>query len=265
MTGLLDDATSMGTDGVGRPDELDPTGARGLPVVTLGGDDAAGVHEVVEVDGTVTGFSLEKRSLFGGMLEHTLPVGGVHAIGPDAVVVVGTSVFEAPEDVEPLGPSMRTGEAGREARPAAAPALFSEVRRRDVVADDTGEAVGRVDRFIIDPVTATVGSIRLDNVTSDVRFLSWREVGTFGDDVVSIATGDVLRKPDGPREDGCRSAFRASGKLLLSDAGVELGEVADVEFDREDGRVTAFLLEDGARVDGSRLLGVGPYAVVVTA
>ena len=142
---------------------------------------------------------------------------------------------------------------------------FSAARGTAVVAIDSGETVGRVDRIVLDPVEARVGSIRLDNTSSDVRFLSWREIVDFDDDAVTIPTVDVLRLPDGPREDGCRSAFRTRGKTTLTDDGVVLGEVADIEFDRADGRVTALVLDDGSRVEGGRLRGVGPHAVVVHA
>ncbi len=265
MTGLLDrpDATTAGTDPGGEVVDL-----TGRPVVTLGGDDAAGIDAPITDGDEVIGFTLEKRSLFGGRLDATLPRERVLAIGPDAVMVADETAFEqdAEEAEEALVVDLRVGspEAG-DAAPAGSPALFSEARHRTVVADDDGAQVGRVDRFVIDPTTRAVGSLRLDHVASDVRFVSWREVTSFGDDEVTIASAGVLRLPDGDREDGCRRDFRATGKPVLTDDGHELGEVADVEFDRDDGRVTALVLSDGERLDGSRLRGLGPYALVVRA
>lgn len=61
----------------------------GTPVVTLHGDDVAEVRDVVyDSDrGELLGFTLNKRSWFGGKLRERLPVGDVHSIGKDAVMV----------------------------------------------------------------------------------------------------------------------------------------------------------------------------------
>ena len=256
MAGLLEHATTQ-----------DPGELRGRPVVTLGGDDIAAIHEPIEDGGEVTAFSLEKRTLFGGLMDRTLPLDAVLAIGDDAVVVTDASVLVGGEedDGDEIGPAMRTGPGDRTHGDAAEPALLSSVRGLPVVSVDTGEQVGRVDRMILDPVTGTVMSLRLDNTASSGRFLSWRQLARFGEDSLEVAAGELLRKPDGPREEGCRSTFRTRGKPVLADDGVLLGEIADVEFDRADGRVTALVLGDDARVDGGRIRGLGPHAIVVSA
>lgn len=269
MTGLLDRQTAP--DDETGDEVIDLTELSGRPVVTLGGDDPAGIDEpIVEGDAT-TGFTLQKRTLFGGALDATLPLENVIAIGEAAIVVADELAFVVPEPADdeeeaaPIAPSLRIGPPDVDrTEPAVAPATFRDVRARDVVTLDTGDAVGRVDRFVVDPTTRSVGSIRLDKVSSDVRFLSWRDITEFGEDVVTIPTVEVLRKPDGPRENGVRKDFRILGKAVLTDEGRELGDIDDVEFDRTDGRLTALLVGD-QRIDGSRLRGVGPFAVVVTA
>ncbi|MFC7754785.1 PRC-barrel domain-containing protein [Tsukamurella soli] len=60
----------------------------------------------------------------------------------------------------------------------------------------------------------------------------------------------------------CGKDHRALGKRLLDTNGDELGRVDDVEFDPRSGDVTALVLADG-RVPGTRLVGIGSYAVVV--
>jgi sporulation protein YlmC with PRC-barrel domain len=52
-------------------------------------------------------------------------------------------------------------------------------------------------------------------------------------------------------------------RRVLTEHGHPLGKVRDIEFDPADGRVTSLLLKDSF-VDGTRLLGIGKYAVVVT-
>ena len=139
---------------------------------------------------------------------------------------------------------------------------FSECRKRDVVTTSTAETVGRVDVFVVEPAAARVGAIRLDKVSGDARFLSWDDVESFGQDVVTIASADVLRPADGPREESIRKESRILGKRVLTDAGRELGTVEDVEFDPNDGRVTT-IMTGREQFDGARLRGIGSYAVVV--
>lgn len=59
------------------------------PVVTLQGDDIAEVRDVVydSEQGTLLGFTLNKRGFLGGKLGERLPMASVHSIGKDAVMV----------------------------------------------------------------------------------------------------------------------------------------------------------------------------------
>ena len=59
------------------------------PVVTLQGDDVAEVRDVVydSEHGKLLGFTLNKRAFFGGKLRERLPIGSVHSIGKDAIMV----------------------------------------------------------------------------------------------------------------------------------------------------------------------------------
>jgi sporulation protein YlmC with PRC-barrel domain len=61
----------------------------GRPVVTLAGDDLAQLRDVVfdDAEGEVVGFTLAKRSRFGGRLKEVLPWSAVVALGPDALMV----------------------------------------------------------------------------------------------------------------------------------------------------------------------------------
>ena len=139
---------------------------------------------------------------------------------------------------------------------------FGEARKRDVVSTADAETVGRVKYFVIDPEQQRISSLRLDGVKGDDRYVSWDALGSFGQDVVTIPDAGALRPADGPREEGVRKEFGVLGKRVLSDAGRELGEVQDVEFDPETGRVTT-LLTEREQVSGERLRGIGSYAVVV--
>lgn len=139
---------------------------------------------------------------------------------------------------------------------------FNEARKRDVVSTGDAETVGRVRHFVVDPDEQRVVALRLDGVKGDDRYVSWDALASFGQDVVTISDAASLRPADGPREEGVRKEYGVLGKRVLTDAGRELGEVTDVEFDQETGRITA-LLTDSDQVAGERLRGIGSYAVVV--
>ncbi len=91
------------------------------PVVTLTGDDIAEVRDVVYdgQHGRLLGFTLNKRSWFGGQLRERLTMDGVHAIGADAVMVESETdlvdaaaapapVAEAPSERDVLGAAVLT-------------------------------------------------------------------------------------------------------------------------------------------------------------
>ncbi|MFJ8096042.1 PRC-barrel domain-containing protein [Streptomyces griseofuscus] len=64
-------------------------------VVTLDGEAVAQVKDTVFDFGAgrITGFTLSGRGLLAGPLKVSLPLSGVHAIGPSAVMIPGTAVL----------------------------------------------------------------------------------------------------------------------------------------------------------------------------
>jgi len=140
---------------------------------------------------------------------------------------------------------------------------FSDARKRDVVATDTAETIGRVDALVVDPERARVSAVRLAKVDGDDPFVSFDDLVAFGQDVVTVPSADVLRGPLDDRERGVAKDYAVLGKRVLDDSGREHGEVQDVEFDPEDGAVRALVTGRG-EIAGGRLLGVGSYAVIVT-
>lgn len=238
---------------------------KGLTVVTVAGDDIAVVDGLVRDGDDVIALQLIKTGLFGGSMDEVLPVVAIQGIGPDAVVVASAESLVLPEELDEVEGTVdiATDDAPRvdEGLPSAGAALFSTTRHRDVT-DSDGECVGRVDRYVVHPTEQRIGSIRLDNVPDMLRYLSWRNIETFGE-VVTVASAAVLRLPDGPREERIRRDFGMLTKCVLTDTGHELGRIEDVAFDPADGSLDALLLEDGRTVAGERVLGVGPHAVVV--
>ncbi|MWA09534.1 PRC-barrel domain-containing protein [Streptomyces sp. BA2] len=75
------------------------------PVVTLGGEVVAQVKDTVfdASGGQITGFTLAGRGLLSGPLKQSLPWSGVHALGPDAVMIPSAEVLQAREVVVDKG------------------------------------------------------------------------------------------------------------------------------------------------------------------
>jgi uncharacterized protein YrrD len=75
----------------------------GRPVVTLAGDRAAEIKDVVfDIDaGRVEGFTLNNPGLFSRSRHDALPWPAVHALGPDAVMIADESAFVAADSLAP--------------------------------------------------------------------------------------------------------------------------------------------------------------------
>lgn len=139
--------------------------------------------------------------------------------------------------------------------------LFSEAKGRKIVSTSTAETVGKVSDFVVDPASQSVLAVRVKKATSGDT-LRWDKLTAFGSDAVTVGAADLVTEPDAAVEALSGKHHQVVGRRVLSAAGDELGEVEDVEFDADTGRITTLLLDQGS-VEGSRLVGVGSYAVVV--
>lgn len=133
---------------------------RGLPVVTIGGEDVAEVRDVIynpEV-GRVVGVSLNKRGFLAGRRREVLPSATIHAIGRDAVMVDDESCLimpaDAPADVgdPPSGRDVTGDEVLTEGGTS-----LGRVRDVVVLVGSTGDVVG----YEIDTASGGTGYIPL--------------------------------------------------------------------------------------------------------
>ncbi|MDQ3764218.1 MAG: PRC-barrel domain-containing protein [Actinomycetota bacterium] len=143
--------------------------------------------------------------------------------------------------------------------------LFSQARKRDVVNTATATRVARVDGFVVLPGPARVALLRLGKVSGAGTLLAWDDVQGFGPDAVTVATDAVIR----PARDALEQRVEENdleilGKRVLTELGMELGAVTDVDFDPETGAVTALITKTDT-IAGQRMIGLGGYAVVVSA
>lgn len=143
--------------------------------------------------------------------------------------------------------------------------LFSQARKLDVVNTSTATRVGRVEGFVVLPGPPRVALLRLGKVSGAGTLLAWADLKGFGPDAVTVESDAMIR----PARDAVEQRVEDNdleilGKRVLTERGMELGAVADVDFDPETGEVTSMITKTEA-IAGRRLIGVGGYAVIVSA
>ena len=79
---------------------------------------------------------------------------------------------------------------------------------------------------------------------------------------LTVTSAHLLVRQDADLDRFAGQDHAPVGKRVLTSAGDELGTVTDVEFVPDTGEVTALVLDTGT-IAGTRLLGIGSYAVVV--
>jgi sporulation protein YlmC with PRC-barrel domain len=140
---------------------------------------------------------------------------------------------------------------------------FSDIAGNPVMDTSTATTVGRVEAPISDPATHRIVGFRVKKSKGPGDVLLWEALAGLGPDALTVSSAEqVADAPDGLKE---RSGKKLDvlKRRVLTEHGHPLGKVRDIEFDPADGRVTSLLLKDSF-VDGTRLLGIGKYAVVVT-
>ena len=140
---------------------------------------------------------------------------------------------------------------------------FSDAKGRKVVSTSSAETVGKLDNFVVDPRQRAVVAVELKKTDSGDT-LMWSAIVGFGADAITVTSAAAIAEQTPAVAALAGKHHRIIGKRILSAAGDELGEIDDVDFDPETGRVQSLISGD-LEVDGERLIGIGSYAVVVTA
>lgn len=134
---------------------------------------------------------------------------------------------------------------------------------KPVIARDTADRLGSLDGIVVDPEDAQVVAIQLGANTSS-RFLTWNALSAVGGDAIIVESASSAHEAMGTHEERAAAGIGSLlGKRLLDSSGDEHGTLDDLEFDDATGAVDE-LRAGGQHVAGSRLLGIGSYAVVVS-
>ncbi|MGH3931969.1 MAG: PRC-barrel domain-containing protein [Pseudonocardiaceae bacterium] len=142
--------------------------------------------------------------------------------------------------------------------------LFSQARKHDVVNTVSATRVARVDGFVVRPGPARVALLLLGKVSGAATMVAWEDLQGFGPDAVTVADDAVLRPARDALEQRAEDKeLEILGKRILTERGMDVGTVTDVDFDPETGAVIT-LITTAETIAGGRLIGLGGYAVVVS-
>lgn len=140
---------------------------------------------------------------------------------------------------------------------------FTEIEGLPVIARESAEQLGEVKHLIV--ASGHVQSIHVAGRGGNGELVTWSDIGAVGDDAILVDDENALRPADSDDEHRAVNGDLAMiGKPVLDDVGDELGAVTEVAFDPEDGTIRTLSVADRT-IEGTRLLGVGSYAVVVAA
>lgn len=140
--------------------------------------------------------------------------------------------------------------------------LFSEASSHKVVSTGNAATVGHINSFVIDPSVHKVVALSLKKTPGDGTILPWTDITAFGVDAVTVADEHLIVNEQGTFAELNSKHHSILKKRILTSAGLQIGTVRDVDFDPADGTILGILTDDQP-IDGSTLLGIGSYAVVV--
>ena len=141
----------------------------------------------------------------------------------------------------------------------------SDIMKRSVIAQDTGERVGRVEDLVIDRAGRRVLGIVVAEKTligSD-KVVAWPAIRSLGmDNIIIDSTASVLKKSEIPElAEAMDDGYVILGSRLQTTGGRELGKIDSFFFDPETGEVVGFELTGGPnklRESGSSFLPTPP-------
>lgn len=140
---------------------------------------------------------------------------------------------------------------------------FSEAKGHKIVSTSSADTVGKVSGFVVDPHSSSIVALRLKKTGDAGDTLPWSAVTAFGPDAVTIADVQVLVDSKAEAVAPAAADHPMIKTQVLDTTGRKLGTIRDVDFNPSDGHLVSLLLDSG-EIEGSRLIGVGSYAVVVT-
>lgn len=145
--------------------------------------------------------------------------------------------------------------------------LYSDLKGRKLVDTSSADTAGKVDGFLLDPSSRTVVALEFKK-TDHGSTVAWADLTAVGADAVTVAGTSVIVDAEGHLADLATKDGQVLKKRVLTDAGEDLGSVHDIDLDPQSGALLELIVGEKkhrSSIAGSRLLGVGSYAVVIKA
>ncbi|MFC8132068.1 PRC-barrel domain-containing protein [Streptomyces sp. NPDC057302] len=139
--------------------------------------------------------------------------------------------------------------------------LLSQVLGHPVISAEDARPAGEVAGLGIDPRTRRITELYLRDAKGGDS-VPWSEVRGVGPDAVIIDAGATTEAAGSSSHS--KAHKRLIGKRVLTEYGEDIGTLTEVTFDPDTGAV-GDLYVGREQVPGSRLVGLGPYALVLGA
>ncbi|GAA3151592.1 PRC-barrel domain-containing protein [Streptomyces rectiviolaceus] len=142
--------------------------------------------------------------------------------------------------------------------------LLSKVLGHPVISADDARPAGELAGLGIDPQACRITELYLRDVKRGSDSVPWSEVRGVGPDAVIIDTGAGDATEDARRSPHSRAHKRLLGKRVLTEYGEDIGTLTEVTFDPDTGAVGDLHIGH-EQVPGSRMIGLGSYALILGA
>lgn len=139
----------------------------------------------------------------------------------------------------------------------------TDLNKHPVLDVSSATTVGQIDDVVIDPSSRRLVGFVLRKTPNKASWLPWDSLKALGVDAATVDNADALADAPGDEVPPALKQQKVISGLVLSDQGLALGTLADVEFEPESGSVTGLVLSDGRTLPGDSLVGIGSYAMVV--
>lgn len=137
---------------------------------------------------------------------------------------------------------------------------WTDILGHDVIDTTTAESVGKIKGLVADPQATSIAGIVVED-----RVVSWSDASGIGADALTLGGPDLLHEPSSELElRAVEGAGDPIGKRVITENGVEIGKVDDIDVDADTGAIREVILADD-EIKGARLVGIGSYAVMVSA
>ena len=141
---------------------------------------------------------------------------------------------------------------------------FSAAIGRKVVSRQSAEQLGNVTHLLVDATSRRVVALTVGKGRR-ARLVDWSRLSGLGPDAAIVDAEDAVREPADEREQAAaQGKLELLGKRAMQETGQELGEINDVTFDPDTGKLEMLLI-GSTEQPASSLLGAGSYAVILSA